>query len=189
MASSRPSARRFASSPVALFAIVVGVPALLITALGVVVIRLDWQLSERQQAERLERAAQAAAQSLDQELRQWTREADSLAAVPACTADVLRAHIRSAVRPSAIAFTLCLEPGRALVAPPGQLLFLPASAGIEADAAPPPPAILAAEAAELRHDDLAGSIEAYRRLLEPTRPGSPPALRPWALHRLARSLA
>jgi signal transduction histidine kinase len=181
--------RRFASSPVMLFAAVVGIPALVITALGLWVIRLDWQLSDRQQAERVDRAAQRAAQSLDEELREWDRAADSLSTKPACTADALPQHVRALARPPAAAFVLCLEPGRAVVEPPGQLLFLPGDTRVDPNGALPPAAIAAAEAIELREGNLTGAIDAYRRVLEAAGQNTPAASRPWALHGLARALA
>ena len=180
-----------------LFAVVVGIPALVITALGIWVIRLDWQLSNRQQTERVERAAQGAAQSFEQELREWDSAADSLSASPACTVDALPRHVKALARPPAAAFVLCLEPGRATVEPPGQFLSPPVDARIDARETFPPDAIAAAEAMEVRDGNLAGAIEAYRRLLGRISPrpagqassGTAAAVRPWALHRLARSLA
>ena len=191
---------RFVSSPVMLFAAVVGIPALVITALGIWVIRLDWQLSNRLQAERVDRAAQSAAQSFEQELRDWDRAADSLSSPGACTADALPEHVKALARPPAGAFILCLEPARAVAEPPGQLLFLPGDNHIDANVTLPPAAIAAAEAIELRDRNLPGAIDEYRRLVKLTHQGSggpggnsrhdaAGALRPWALHRLARSLA
>ena len=178
MRPTRSSPRRFGFSPALLFAVVVGIPALVITALGVWVIRLDWQLSNRQQAEQVDRAAQSAAQSFEQELRDWDRAADSLSRSGACTADALPGHVRALARPPAAAFVLCLEPGRATVEPPGQLLSLPLDARRDVTETHPPAAIAAAEAIELRDGNLPGAIDAYRRLVGPTHPEPPRGVAP-----------
>jgi signal transduction histidine kinase len=165
-----------------MFALGVFLPGTVLAGLGFVALVQDRQALGQQRQDRLDRAAERAIGSLDRELRRWDDDLGEWPGRPATPA-AWPAAIRDAVeRPGAAALVEVHEAVE--VVPPTAVLSSPRVSEASEASSGTPPEVRAGETLELVRRDYAAAIALYRRLLESGRA----PLRPWALHRLARTL-
>ena len=149
-------------------------PSILLAVFGLRALRQERWLVDQQIRQRLERATEAAAQSLEQELSEWQKELEQVGQPPARESPMLPERIGRAVGEPGAAALVVYDGREWRASPPGQLLY---AAAPKWDAARPPgrlPAIVdeaiprafaKAESLELVQKDYPKAIAVYRQLL------------------------
>jgi signal transduction histidine kinase len=171
--------------PLLVLGALVVAPAVLLAALGLRTLAQDTRLAEAQARERLDRAAGRAALELDRVLAEWRGAVDRIdirapidvASLPRLIVDLLKS--------SSDAVVVVVGPQRQDALPSGRVLYrLDAAPDDMSQGGDAPAALRAGERWELQAA-YGRAADAYRALLSsPDR-----TLRPWALQRLARTLA
>jgi len=150
-------------------------PSILLAVFGLRALRQERWLVDQQIRQRLERATEAAAQSLQQELSEWEKELEQVGQPPVRESPRLPERIGRAVGEPGAAALVVYDGREWRASPPGQLLY--AAAPKWGAARPPgrlpaivdeaiPRAFAKAEALELVQKDYPKAIAVYRQLLE-----------------------
>jgi len=150
-------------------------PSILLAVFGLRALRQERWLVDQQIRQRLERATEAAAQSLEQELSEWEKELEQVGQPPARESPMLPERIGRALGEPGAAALVVYDGREWRASPPGQLLY--AAAPKWGAARPPgrlpaivdeaiPRAFAKAESLELIHKDYPKAIAVYRQLLE-----------------------
>jgi signal transduction histidine kinase/tetratricopeptide (TPR) repeat protein len=150
-------------------------PSILLAVFGLRALRQERWLVDQQIRQRLERATEAAAQSLEQELSEWEKELEQVGQPPAGESPMLPERIGRAVGEPGAAALVVYDGREWRASPPGQLLY--AAAPKWGPARPPgrlpaiaeeaiPRAFAKAESLELVQKDYPKAIAVYRQLLE-----------------------
>jgi signal transduction histidine kinase len=185
--SRRPPNRSFGKRwPLAFFAAAVVVPGLVLSALGVQMLRQDRQQASRQIVERLELETDRALANLDRELRSWDAALAEVRTGSAPPVEPLPGLLLTVMRSEADGVLVLIEPDRVVTVPPRRLLH---QVGERARAwltdGRLPDALETAERLELQQRDLPAALAAYRRL---SGVASDERVTAEALVRLARTL-
>jgi len=150
-------------------------PSILLAVFGLRALRQERWLVDQQIRQRLERATEAAAQSLEQELSEWEKELEQVGQPPVRESPMLPERIGRAVGEPGAAALVVYDGREWRASPPGQLLY--AAAPKWGAARPPgrlpaivdeaiPRAFAKAESLELVQKDYPKAIAVYRQLLE-----------------------
>ncbi|MCX6538767.1 MAG: HAMP domain-containing sensor histidine kinase [Acidobacteria bacterium] len=185
----QPSSARDATArrrPLLVLGALVVAPAVLLAALGLRTLAQDTRLAEAQARERLDRAAGRAALDLDHALADWQGAVDRIDARDPLVVARLPRLIAGVLESSPDAVAMVVGPHRQDAVPSGRVLYLlDAVSQDTSQIGAVPAALRAGERWELQAGDFGRAADAYRALLAaPDR-----TLRPWALQRLARTLA
>jgi signal transduction histidine kinase len=168
----------------AVFAICILLPGVVLAVLGLRALRQERQLADQQIRESLEAAAARAGADLEREFRRWQDAVQAIAEGAIGNSKDLPQSIRRAVSDPGGAILIRLSDGNLEAYPPEQLLYWPApEEEFQGDAGLSSSAFARAEILELREKDYSGAIRIYQELLD----SAPVQLRPFYLHRLARS--
>ena len=149
-------------------------PSILLAVFGLRALRQERWLVDQQIRQRLERATEAAAQSLDQELSEWEKELEQVGQPPVRESPMLPERIGRAVGEPGAAALVVYDGREWRASPPGQLLYAAApkwGAARSPGRLPAmvdeaiPRAFAKAESLELVHKDYPKAIALYRQLL------------------------
>jgi signal transduction histidine kinase len=169
----------------ALGALVV-VPAVLLSALGLRTLVQDTRLAEAQVRDRLDVAASRAARDLERTLGEWQDAAARLDAALPLSVAKLPPLVAGVLTSTSDAAVIVVGPDRQQAVPPGRVLHrIDAASDGPPGRGAPPAALQAAERWELQAGNYQRAADAYLALLAT----SDRTLRPWVLHRLARTMA
>jgi signal transduction histidine kinase len=165
----------------ALFALTILLPALLLAALGVRAIRQERRLAEQQAREALERAADLALLDVEREVRSWRSTLERFASTRTVSGD-LPPTLRVAFSEPGVGLVLSSGAPRPFAWPERQFLYrspeLVSPVGLETS-------FSVAESAELRDGNPVRALELYRTAFARARSTQ---LRAAALQRVARTL-
>ena len=164
---------------VALFLLTVLLPAALLAFLGFRAFRQERRMADQQVRDRLERVAESAARSLEEELREWQRAAEAIRPDRMRTIEDLPPRIRDAVSEPDSAAVVLLGQRRPRLIPEAQLLYELSTV----PGRPLPEAFREAETQELLAKNYPRAIQLYSEALNTAQA----SLRPTLLHRLART--
>jgi len=149
-------------------------PSILLAVFGLRALRQERWLVDQQIRQRLERATEAAAQSLEQELSEWQKELEQVGQPPVRESPMLPERIGRAVGEPGAAALVVYDGREWRASPPGQLLYAAAPKWGAARSPGRLPAIVdeaiprafaKAEFLELVQKDYPKAIAVYRQLL------------------------
>jgi signal transduction histidine kinase len=150
-------------------------PSILLAVFGLRALRQERWLVDQQIRQRLERATEAAAQSLQQELSEWEKELEQVGQPPVRESPLLPERIGRAVGEPGAAALVVYDGREWRASPPGQLLYAPAPQWGAARSPGQLPAIVdeviprafaKAESLELVQKDYPKAIALYRQVLD-----------------------
>ena len=168
----------------AIFVICILLPGVVLAVLGLRTLRQERQLADQQIRESLEAAAARTGADLEREFRRWQDAVQAIADGTTGDPNSWPQSIQHAVAAPGGAVLVTLSGGQLQAYPPEQLLYWPSLEEEHREIAGPSSSAFArAEILELRQKDYPGAISLYTELLG----SATPRLRPFYLHRLARS--
>jgi signal transduction histidine kinase len=167
-----------------LFAATIVLPGVLLAAVGMRAWLQDRRLADQQLRERVDRGADLALRSFEQDLRSWLTLLDRVGQSGPPPLELLDRSMRDALATPGAGALIVLRPDGPAMWPERQTLHALATSVASDIAAPVPPLLEAAEQVEMREPDPLRAIALYRQAIAKL----PSGARAQGLLRLARTL-